>query len=253
MMVAGMAGLGLVLGASPVYAESCKSGPPAVTYERGVFTVTFCPASMAEDCVESPCDRPCQHKPCYVGATVRRAKDGFQFDLPAKEITVADPWEPITLSAKVGPGYVEYVVAVWPDKVSCKDAPSSRHGCSQYGYLLTWGDGGEGYWSHPSDAYWSHASRFADIQPMKVQLLDAGGGSELVARAKSTLSDFTVVDGGPATAKREHVEVLYRAKWERGFAWAIAKQLRDAKIGIRWDAKHWPDAPEDFVVALGGI
>lgn len=229
--------LALALGATSGRAETCSPGAPTVKYNGKTFTVTFCASGAASEC---------SSKPCYAGATLRRAKDAFQYDLPAKEVDAEALRAPVTLAAKPGTGFVEYVVGVWPEKQKCSG--SKRHGCKEYGYVLA---GGEPHWSFPDDAYWGPKSSFTKIKPSRVQVLDAGGGEDLVARARTALTGWTLTDGGKAIRQRDFVVVLYRAKWGRGEAWTIAKKLRDANVGVRWDVEHWHDAPEAFVVALG--
>lgn len=215
----------------------CEPSKPRVEVDGRRFSVTFCTDAREG----KQCDSG-----CYAGVTLRRAKDAFHFDLPVKEVSHADVEKPITLSAEIEPGFVEFLVALWGTKNACTQGPDARHGCKTYGYVLE-----EVVWSFPGHGYWGGPSGFAPILPAKVKLLDAGGGAKLIRKAKRALRGHKVVPGGRAKTPRSHVEILYRAKWDRGAAWGIAGKLRKVGVGIRWDVAHWPEAPEAFVVAIG--
>ena len=209
-------------------AAECPDAP-VVTYNGRVFQATLCTSGA------------------FAGATLRKASDGSHFDLPAAEVRTGPDGEPIpvTLRAEVGPGYVQYILAAWDRKVPCSEG---RHGCTAYGYLLD-----EPVESYPPYAYDATIeSPFLDLRPVRVSVMDAGGGP----LAKSVLTalpsaGWTVVDGGPATNPRSEVQILYRARWDRPKAWAIAAALREREIGYRFSVSQWPEAPEAFVVAVG--
>jgi hypothetical protein len=200
--------------------------PPAVSYDGRTFRATFC-----------------AHGGHWAGATLRSASDGQQYDLPAVEVE----GDTVTVTGDVGPGYVQYVLGTWNAKSPCS---AGRHGCTAYGYELD-----ENEWSFPSGAYeWGYESAFADLRPARVQVLDAGGGAALAAKVRGALPGLgmPVLDGGAAAHPRGEIQVLYRARWDRPRAWRIAAALRDAELGYRWTVTQWAEAPEAFVVAVGG-
>jgi hypothetical protein len=198
--------------------------PPAVQYDGKRFSATFCGAGGK-----------------WAGATVRRAADSAHVDLPAVPVE----GDAVTVSGEVGPGIVQYVVGSWTEKRPCT---TGRHGCVAYGYELD----GE-VLVFPDDAYWGAEHGFADLQPMRVAVMDAGGGPELARKIRELLptKKYPTVEGAKASAPRTQIEVLYRARWDRIRAWEIAATLHQAELGARWTVVHWPDAPEAFVVAVG--
>jgi hypothetical protein len=197
---------------------------PKVRYDGQTFTATMCGSGT------------------WAGATVRRATDGAQLDLPAVAVT----GETVTVSGEVGPGIVQYFLATWEDKEPCA---AGRHGCVAYGYQLRGIVEGWPKWDGEWDPH-----PFADFTPVSARVLDAGGGPALVKRVRDALSAATfqrLIDGGRAAAPRTEIVVLYRGRWDRIRAWEVASRLREAEIGVRWSVAHWPEAPDAFVIAVG--
>lgn len=209
---------------------------PEVRYDGQTFTATFC------DQVPSTCD---EGAPVWGGATLRRASDSFHHDLPAAQVEGGR----VTVSGEVGPGFVQYVIGTWCDKEPCT---SGRHGCEAHGYELQ-----QPSWTQPRHAYDGQEHSFAELHPLAVQLVDAGGGAQLVGkiskqlRTSSPIRFEAIHDGGDARSPRDHVQILYRGRWDRVRAWKLASTLREAELGIRWSVEHWPEAPEAFVIAVG--
>lgn len=218
----------LFLLAFPALAGACPLTEPEVQYDEKTFTVTFCTGGITG----------------FAGATLRRKTDGMHFDLEAKPIAEGD--EVVTLSQEVGPGFVDYVVASWARKDPCTEG---RHGCTAYGYALQ-----DEYETWPHHAYGGSTHDFAPLSEPRVQVLDAGGGADLARKIRELLPtrNLQIVDGGKAGNPRTEIEILYRAKWDRVEAWRIAGILKDANLGFHWTVRHWPDAPEAFVIAAGG-
>jgi hypothetical protein len=217
--------------ASASHAAECKQDPK-VQYDGLTFSVSFCPTD-------------CGAEVCYAGVTLRRAKDAFQFDFPAQKLNQSDLGKPVRFSEKVGPGFVEYRTAVWAKKESCDR--TGRHGCVTYGYLLDFDNGSD----------FGYHDQFDKIARPRIKLMDAGGGPSAIQRTKEALStrtpieNATISDGGKANRQRDYIEILYRNAWERPKAWEMAKILRGASVGIRWEVTHWPESTDDFVIALG--
>jgi hypothetical protein len=221
--------------------EACL---PKATYDGKTISVTFCFSDVGL----------AKGKPkLYAGLTVQRASDGFQFDLPAKEISAADLDGPITIAGKVGPGFTRYWYALWDQKNQCS---KGRHGCRTYGYEL---DSSESSMGELAALSYSYNSLIEN----KITLLDSGGGEALVDKANVVLTaairEFSYTDiakieiGGVAKTKRDFVEVLYKNKWDRAYGLRIAKVLEGGEAGIRFKATHWPEAPSRIVIAIGGI
>jgi hypothetical protein len=232
----------LALGTTAAFAD-CKEAAPTVSYVGGKFTATV------TVCLES-----CTVATCYLGATLQAARDGSTFDLPAKEFKVGKGSAQVSLSEKVGAGFTAYAVAVWSTKTPCDRAKGSRQGCIDYGYYLGGENDDAPLWGWPVGGWgWGQDEKFAPIGPVRVQVLDAGGGAALVGKARAALEAVAkpVVDGGKAVKPRFQVEVMYRNAGDRQAAWAIVETLKTAGVGIRWDVAPWPEAPEAFVVALG--
>ena len=229
---------------------TCSPGEPEVKYDGQTFTATFCAADFLKAGGECRAQRGLNDtgyvgdNNCFAGATLRRAEDAFHYDLPVVEVSESDLAAPIRLSAKVGPGFVEYIVGVWTDKEPCS---TGRHGCEAYGYLVF-----ENRWSFPYAYAGESTHPFAKISPTRVKLLDAGGGAALVKQTKGVLEGYTFVDGGKANNTRHEIQVMYRAKWDRFKAWDLANTLEEAGAGYHWSVMHWAEAPEDFVIAVGG-
>lgn len=230
----------IILLASSALAQSCPDAP-TVARRGDEITITFC-AAVKTGCEEG----------CWAGATVRRASDAFHHDFEPVRLEAADLARPITVKGKPGADAVEFVIGVWADQYACGE--DARHGCQAWGTLL-----GDELWTFPEDAYgWTYAD-FTDIAPRRISVLDAGGGPTLTSSVRALLEDKArlvqaegLVDGGKANNPRAEIEVMYRGLWHRPQAWALAASLRDAKLGYRWTVKHWPEAPEAFVVAVGG-
>lgn len=204
----------------PLHAPSV--GEQLVT-QRDTFTATFCGSGAR-----------------YGGATVRRARDAVHLDLAAVDVT----GDTVTVTGAVGPGITQYVLGTWSTKRACS---TGRHGCVSHGYELddvvrSWPDGAYEYGEHD----------FVDLAPVRVQVLDAGGGAALVGQIRGFLTEYPIVEGGQAQTKRPEIQVLYRARWDRIRAWSIAARLKRAGLGARWTVAQWPEAPEAFVVAVGG-
>ncbi len=223
-----MIALAWLLAASAV-ATTCPEAP-RFDYDGKTFTATFCPKESG-----------------WVGATLRRSSDGHQFDLPVRQGRAG---EPVTLSAEVGPGYVQVVLAVWEENAPCERGAEARHGCREYGYVV---DGLHDGSDYPAWAYERRYHAFHDLTPRRIRVLDAGAGADTTAKVREAVEDgrVEVVDGGKAGAPRTHIEVLYRDKWERGSAWELAASLRAAEAGVHWTVRHWPDASDTFVIAVG--
>jgi hypothetical protein len=227
----------LSMAISSAHAACDADEKPSVRFSDGEISVTFCASEAINECDQD----------CFVGLTARRAKDAFHFDLPVMEVTEKQLASPITISGNVGKDAVQYVVGVWLEKSTCT---TGRHGCEAYGYRVN-----EPVWSFPEDAYnWHHLHDFAEIYPSRIQLLDAGGGAPLKKKVKAALEGHQtdIIDGGKADTTQNEIQVLYRARWDRGRAWSLALTLKEEDVGYHWTVKHWPDAPERFVVAVGG-
>ena len=207
---------------------------PVVAAQGQTVSVTFCPTAVG-----------CQDG-CFAGVTLRRASDAMHYDMEAVPLTAEQLGKPVRVSGTVGSGFVQYVAGVWEDKATCSDNP--RHGCQAYGYVLN-----DAIWAYPNGAfeYWE-MHPFVDFEPPRVQVLEAGGGSTLAWEVRTLLqADHEVVEG-TANNQRTEIQVLYRARWDRPRAWKIANTLREARLGYRWTVSQWADAPEAFVVAVGG-
>lgn len=230
----------ILLLAQLAWAGTCPDEPQVVRQGEAV-TVTFCPEVAKSDCAEG----------CWAGATLRRASDASHYDLEPVRVEPGATG-PITVKGKPGAGYVEIVVGVWAEKTAC-GASEDRHGCRAWGSVLE-GD----LWTWPEYAYSGEYTSYTDIGPRRISVLEAGGGAAVAAKARAVLderADYVaeeVVDGGKAGNPRAEIEILYRGRWHRAQAWALAAMLREGGVGYRWSVKHWPEAPEAFVVAVGG-
>ena len=237
------------------YDVDVASNDPEIKYKNGIFTVTFYVNMMDDKCKGKNCE--------YVGVTLKRASDAFHFDFPAKAITPGETKKPITFSYKVGPGFVEYRLAHYKNKYKCKKNKYSRHGCKKYGYVLGSCKKTDMYcdehsiWSHPGMDF--KFVNFASINKGKILLVDGGAGKNILTKSLLILEKdidkswkmSVEIQKTKDKKDRYNIEILYRAKWDRGRAWNIAKILRQNKIGIRWKVKQWSGATSDFVVVFG--
>jgi hypothetical protein len=238
------AGVAEVVEVAEEPAEKCPEHP-LVIVKGGHVSVTFCPPSSKE------CDEE-----CWAGATVRRA-DAVIVDLEPVEVS-GQIGKPVTVQGEVGPNASEYMAGVWDERRPTCDKWENRPGCEAYGVL------DDDLWSWPERNY-SWAPDFVDIEPKTILVMDAGGGPALKAKIQQTLEkaandlgrsrdakEVKVMDGGKTGNKRQHVEILYRDKWDRTTAWRLAERLKHAEAGFRWTVKQWPEANATFVIAAGG-
>jgi hypothetical protein len=178
-------------------------------------------------------------KPFFVGLSFRKPRDGEWLDVPYVTVAPKDAGKPVVFKAKLGPGFVEYVVGVWGSE--CDDRLCDPLAGVPAG---AFGENGETSWG---DATWAP---LVDV-PLRVRLLDAGGGPAAVKAVRAKLDaalgkqPFKVVDGGKAQKPRTGVEVLVRDAAHVGFARAVSSDLKaPAPTG-------WPDAPDAIVIAVG--
>jgi hypothetical protein len=227
---------------------TCAAHEPTVSYNGRTFKVSFC--------AENVDAKRCTDGKCQAGLTLRRAKDAFQIDCPAKALSEKELSDNVTLICEVGPGFVEYDLALWSGTMGCGD--SARDGCRKYKYLLGTNNGDMPLWSFPQSDW---GGEFTRIDPLiKVQVLDAGGGADLVKKARAVIDaqksiargNFQASAGEKAKTKRSEIEVLYRAAWHYEAAYDIIELLKKADVGLHYKATQWPEAPTDFVVAVGG-
>lgn len=227
---------GIALPAAPVVAGppgavdgGCTPGAPEVTYKGGVVTATYCPNVEAD-------------AELYAGATVIK-EDGTRHDLKFVTVPLDQRGAPVTLTEDVGPGYEGWATVVWSQKEDCRpngDLPGDGDGCALYG---VWLDGP--VWSPEGWDGWD-VLPFTEFKPVRVQLVDAGGGAAGVAAAKALVGDLPVVDGGTANTQRDFVEIMYRRPRYRSEADALASKLTGHVV-----VREWRDAPEAIVVAVG--
>ncbi len=88
------------------------------------------------------------------------------------------------------------------------------------------------------------------------EVLDAGGGSEAVARVgtcfgRSEEDATPAVKGGAAKTPRDGIEVLYRSEGSRAVAESVASAIETAFRDILVWTTLWADAPAPLVVAVG--
>lgn len=229
-----------ILTAVAPFAAECIERP-TVRVDGTVVSVTFCPPVTS--CVDG----------CWAGATVRRS-DATIVDLAPVEVSRLGA--PITVTGEVGANASEFMAGLWEERRPTCDAREKRPGCGAYGIL------DDPLWSWPEYNYYATPS-FMDIRPLNLSVLDAGAGPAVTAKIRRVLQEAiaqntlglangAVSDGGTATAKRQHVEILYRDKWDRTAAWRLAEVLKEGECGFRWTVKHWPEAGTTFVIAAGG-
>lgn len=210
--------------AQPSAAGSCTQGEPDVTYKGGVFTATFCPNVEAEG-------------PVYAGATVIK-EDGTRHDLPFVTVAPEQRGTPVTIKEDVGPEYEGWSTIVWQTAEDCTDGESD--GCRLYGKRLY-----GALWATPGWDEWGDMP-FQEFKPVRVQIVDAGGGPSGVAAVRGVVGELPVVDGGKAKNARDFIEVMYRRPRFRDEADALASQLTGHVV-----VREWRDAPEAIVVAVG--
>lgn len=219
----------LVAGPPPAIAGGCTPGAPEVTYKGGLFTATYCPNVTADGEV-------------YAGATVIK-EDGTRHDLKFVTIPLDQRGIPVTITEYVGAGYEGWSTVVWKAAQTCTPAQTNSDesdGCKLYGKQL-WGV----LWSTPAWDEWDDMP-FEEWKPVRVQLVDAGGGPEGLAAVKAAAGKLPVVDGGTANTPRDYIDVMYRRPRFRGQADDLASKL-PGHVTVR----EWRDAPEALVVAVG--
>lgn len=178
-------------------------------------------------------------KPFFVGLSFRKPRNAEWLDFPYVTVAPKDAGKPVVFKGKLGPGFVEYVVGVWGTE--CDDQLCDPLAGIPVG---AFGENGDLAWG---DATWAP---LVDV-PLRVRLMDAGGGAEAVKAVRAKLDaalgkqPYKVVDGGKAQKPRTGVEVLVRDAAHVGFARAISSDLKaPAPTG-------WPDSPDAIVIAVG--
>lgn len=218
----------------------CSVGPPQVSLSKGVFTATVCPNVEARDTI-------------YVGVTVQDG-NGARKDLPYVTVPLDQRGKPVTISEEIPREYVRYVVGIWAQEIDCDADYDLGGGCKRFGKGLE-----DNVWMWPE---WRDSDlSFEEIVPIRVQVLDSGGGAALVKQIRGSIegirpaqyevlpgAPWPIVDGGTAQKQRDHIEILYKADRFRPLADRIRASLpTDNHVVVT----AWEEAPEALVVAVG--
>jgi hypothetical protein len=172
----------------------------------------------------------------YVGLSFGLPRSDLIWDVPHRMVPPKDTGKPVTLKGPLPPGRTRYTVCVWAQENDSGLLEGSLGGIP------------ESTFAYDDAASWTP---FVDV-PVRVKVLDAGGGAAAVKQVAEALEasiakrghKVKVTQGGKAQAQRAGTEVLVRDAAH----WALAEGVA---LPAGATLKGWPESPESIVVAVG--